>query len=379
MYVDEEVEQLSNIIQVGDVVYAAGSKGSYVFIAAYSGGGRLWATTINLGGSVTILNFNLEGGVLELIAHSRLQNVTRLNLVRVGLDGAVIDSSSYTVNPRLFPLTALRIGDSIYIAGASYILGYNFNYMVARVSGKGVEWVQEEIGGPGDEVLKCAGITLGSRLLLAGDNGTSVSIMIVSQLGDLLRHYVISYTNVTVTINGCLRLSDSKFILYGALDGRPLLIPVIVESNLDIRVPSQNIGDITGVITAGAGYGDIMAFYATSGNQQVILVYMFSDSQLKLLGAVNITGVEGNLIALSGAYTNTSLAFAGYIVDGKPRASVLSLTLTVTSATRGRIGVPEIPLLNFIGDVRLTLALLATIVALSAYITYTRVKRRSKA
>jgi hypothetical protein len=57
-------------------------------------------------------------------------------------------------------------------------------------------------GGPGDDVLKCISLTLGSRILVAGDNGTSISIMILSQTGDILRNYVMPYRNMTVTING---------------------------------------------------------------------------------------------------------------------------------------------------------------------------------
>jgi phosphoheptose isomerase len=39
-YDDVEARELSSTVQVGDVVYAAGTKGRYVFIAAYRGGGE---------------------------------------------------------------------------------------------------------------------------------------------------------------------------------------------------------------------------------------------------------------------------------------------------------------------------------------------------
>jgi hypothetical protein len=375
-HVDEEFQQFSNIVEAGGVVYVAGSKGAYVFVAAYDKGGRLWARSLNLGGNATVLNLSLEKGFLELIAHSRTFNATRLSIVRVGLDGTIAGSEHYTIYPRLFPLVALRIEDSVYIAGASYILGQNFNYMVARVSGKGVEWVQEDIGGPGSEVLKCAGVTLGSRILVVGDNGTSISIMIVSQLGDILKHYIISYANVSVALNGCLKLEDSKFIAYGAIGGRPLLIPLIVEPSLDIRVPSQNVGDMTGVITAGAGRGDIAAFYVTSGDQSVILVYRFKGSGLELIGAVNITDVARGFIALSASYSNNSLTYAGYLIGDKPKALILSLTMTLTDTLEKGPSLLRIPLLEYISDPRLTLALLLAIVVLSAYVAYGRVRMR---
>jgi hypothetical protein len=143
-YVDDEVKELSNVVQVGGVVYAAGSKGNYVFIAAYRGGDRLWATTVNVGGNASILGLNLEGGALGLVAYSRSYNITRIHKFIVGLDGAIVARQDYVINPRLFPLTSVAMGDSIYIAGASFILGDNLNYMVARVSAKGVEWVREE-------------------------------------------------------------------------------------------------------------------------------------------------------------------------------------------------------------------------------------------
>jgi len=358
------------------VVYVAGSKGAYVFIAAYDRDGRLWARSLNLGGNATVLNLSLEKGFLELIAYSRTFNVTRLSLVRVGLDGTIAGFEHYTIYPRLFPLVALRMEDSTYIAGASYILGHNFNYMVARVSGKGVEWVQEDIGGPGSEVLKCAGVTLGSRILVVGDNGTSVSIMIVSQLGDILKHYLISYANVSVALNGCLKLEDSKFIAYGAIGGRPLLIPLIVEPSLDITIPSQNVGDMTGVITVGAGRGDIAAFYVTSGDQSTILVYRFKGSGLELIGAVNITDVARGFIALSASYSNNSLTYAGYLIGDKPKALILSLTMTLTDTLEKGPGLLRIPLLEYISDPRLTLALLLAIVVLSAYVAYGRVRMR---
>ncbi len=374
-YLDAEVRELSNILQVGNMVYAVGSRSPYIFIATYREDGRVWAKTINIGGNVSILSFNLENGVLNLIAYSRSHNVSRIYLAKMGLDGSIITANYYTINLRLLPITAVRMEESIYIVGASYILGYNLNYMVARVSSKGVEWVLEDIGGFGDDVLKCVGVTLGSRLFVAGDNRTSVSVMIISQTGDIVSSYVISYPNTTITVNGCLRLTESKFVLYGALGGRPLLIPVIVKPNLEIEVQSQIVGDLLGVVTAGAVRGNILAFYVTSGNQSTILVYGFSDPQLKLLSAFNITSVARGFVALSGDFTNMSLTYVGYIIGDKPGALILSFTVTIIGKVE-RPGVPRIPLLDLIDDPKLTLTLLVIVTALLTYIAYSKAKRR---
>lgn len=376
-YVDEEVKELSNVVQVGGVVYAAGSKGNYVFIAAYRGGDRLWATTVNVGGNASILGLNLEGGALGLVAYSRSYNITRIHKFIVGLDGAIVARQDYIINPRLFPLTSVTMGDSIYIAGASFILGDNLNYMVARVSAKGVEWVREERGevggGPGDDVLKCIGLTLGSRILVAGDNGTSISIMILSQTGDILRNYVMPYRNMTVTINGCLKISDSTFILYGALGSRPLLIPLTIKPDLDVTASLLVVGDLVGVVTSTVGREDLVVPYVTNINQSLILIYKFNGSQLELLKAINMTEVARGFIALSGTLVNSNLALVGYTGYGKTGASVISLTIIVEER-EARLS--RIPFLDIIGDPRLTLTLLTVVVSLTAYIAYRRVRRR---
>ena len=378
-YDDVEARELSSTVQVGDVVYAAGTKGRYVFIAAYRGGERLWATTYNVGGNASVLslNLNLEGGALKLIAYSRLHNITKLHLLTLNLNGGIVAREDYTVNPRLFPLAAVAVGDSIYVAGASFIFGDSLNYMVARVSAKGVEWVKEDRedvgGGFGDDILKCIGLTLGSRLFVAGDNGTSVSIMIVSQTGDVVRNYVVAYPNVTVTVNGCFKVSDSTFILYGALNYRPMLMPIAIKPDLDIVASLLVVGDLVGIITAMAGEGSIIAPYVVSANQSVILIYRFNGSHLELLNLVNVTGVAGGFVALSGTLLNSSLTYAGY---DKMGAKVVSFIILLEE--RGA-RVSRIPLFDVIGDPRLTATLLAVIVSFTLYIAYRRVKGRRPA
>jgi hypothetical protein len=293
------------------------------------------------------------------------------------LNGGIVAREDYTVNPRLFPLAAVAVGDSIYVAGASFIFGDSLNYMVARVSAKGVEWVKEDRedvgGGFGDDILKCIGLTLGSRLFVAGDNGTSVSIMIVSQTGDVVRNYVVAYPNVTVTVNGCFKVSDSTFILYGALNYRPMLMPIAIKPDLDIVASLLVVGDLVGIITAMAGEGSIIAPYVVSANQSVILIYRFNGSHLELLNLVNVTGVAGGFVALSGTLLNSSLTYAGY---DKMGAKVVSFIILLEE--RGA-RVSRIPLFDVIGDPRLTATLLAVIVSFTLYIAYRRVKGRRPA
>jgi len=369
-YVDVEVRELSGVVYANGTIYAAGSTGSYVVVAAYRDGARLWMQTISLPGSPSILDFKLKGGALDAIVYTRAQANSSLWLLRVGLDGSLLERRVYaTLYPRIFPLVALRIGDSIYVAGSSYLLGFELNYMVARVSERGVEWVIEDLGGPGNDSFKCLVAVAGSRLLAAGDNTTSALIALISQTGSILGYTTISYPNSTITVNGCLKLSESRVVLYGALNARPLILPVAVDQE---RVAPEEVKvlNLTGVITAAASRGDLLAFYMSSGDSSLLAVYSIEGSVLKLLNVYNITGVARGYIALSAAFENSRLASAA-----SNGASALILSLVITLA-QSEPRLPRISFLEVLGDPRLTLVLSTLIVLLAATIAYLRLRRR---
>lgn len=373
MYVDEEVKVLSHIAYLNGTIYATGSTDNYVVIAAYKNGSRLWVQTVSLPGDTEILDFQAAGGILEVIAYSRSTSNTSLWVIRFNPKGELLEKVLFsTIYPRLIPITALRLGDSIYVAGSSYILGQGLNYMVARVSPRGVEWVQEDLGGWGNDTLKCLTTIIGSRLLVAGDNRTTASIIILSQTGGITRHYIISYPNLTITINGCLRLSESQIVLYGALGVLPMVAMAIVKPDLSLNITVRVVSNTTGIVTAASSRGDTIVFYVTSGDETFLILYTLRDSQLNPVTMVNVTSVARGFIALSSALGDSRLVYVG-----SNGVSAFILSLLVLQAYEGGIPrLPRIPLLDVIGDPRLTVALLTIIIVMVVFIAYNRLKAR---
>ncbi|MEM2348286.1 MAG: hypothetical protein QXG64_01075, partial [Acidilobaceae archaeon] len=146
-YEDFEIGRVESILVNDSIVYAIGSRDSYVNIASYyaNGNGRLWFKSINLGGNVTILNSYIDESYINIIAYSRRLGNTSIYIVKIPLANGKVNVEYYSsMYPRLYPTRAVSIGESIYVSGSSFIVGYDYDYMVARVSRSGVDWVKED-------------------------------------------------------------------------------------------------------------------------------------------------------------------------------------------------------------------------------------------
>ena len=373
-YVDVEIRELSWVTYYNGTFYAAGSTGNYVIVAAYRDGVRLWMQSISLPGNSSILNLSYRDGVLDVIAYSRLQANTSIWVVRLNPKGEVLDKRLYAnLPPRFLPLTALPLGDSIYIAGASYILGQEFNYMVARVSQKGVEWFLEDMGSRGVDVVKCLTTTLGSRLVAVGDNSTNIYVMLLSQTGNLLSHSLLSYpnTNLTLSVNGCTKLSETEILVYGALSIRPFIALVSTSPGLGINITSLRvIANITGVVTTATANHGIITLYISSGDQALIAVYRVEGGELRFLNIYNVTDIARGYIALSASPGDSRLAYVG---SNGVSAFILALVMVVQEGGVGRL--PRIPVLDVIGDPRLTAILLTVILVTIIFVAYRKRRR----
>ncbi len=369
VYLEEpEVNSIQYVYLVNETLYAAGSKGPYLIVLAYRGVERLWAQSVNLEGNVSVLNMEVKRGLINIIASSRSFNNNTLWTVKLDTNGSIVEKTQIKINLRLDPLKAIALGDAIYIAGSSLILGVENHYMVARVSSKGVEWVREDLD---LGYFKCLNEVAGGRLLAVGDNGTTGLIVILSQTGEVLRSYSISFNETSLRILGCTRAAGREYYITGSAGALPTLIRLTIGGNLEISVNFTIVGGIRGVGTSIAQIGDYILVNTITQNGTLILIFNTS-SNLKLIGYYNVTRVTGvNPIALEASTFNNRVAYGGF---HSRSGYILILELSPPRID----AIAPIGILTLIGDPRFTIALIIAIVALLAIAVYTRVARKKQ-
>ncbi|MEM4428894.1 MAG: hypothetical protein QXJ33_03520 [Acidilobaceae archaeon] len=369
-YEDFEIGRVESILVNDSIVYAIGSRDSYVNIASYyaNGSGRLWFKSINLGGNVTILNSYIDESYINIIAYSRRLGNTSIYIVKIPLANGKVNVEYYSsMYPRLYPTRAVSIGESIYVSGSSFIVGYDYDYMVARVSRSGVDWVREDYSILGRGEFKCVMRAPGDRIMAIGDNRSIVLISILSQLGDTIADYSLRFNNLTVSILDCSKVSSDSYIIVGAINVFPLIILVKINSLSKIEDVRYLIINNTIGLATSATYvkGLAIVYIITGSNSNLLSVYSLNNNDLNLLAVYNITKYTGgNAIALASASQEHRVAIGG-VRENKGFIIILNLT-------REEVKIPSIPGLHILEDLRLTIGLVIVILTLLAYAVYKR-------
>lgn len=365
---EPEVDSIQYVYLANETLYAAGSRGPYLIVLAYRGVDRLWAQSVNLGGNVSVLNMEVKRGLINIIASSRSTNNNTLWTVKLDTNGSIVEKAYTRINLRLNPLRAIALGDSVYIVGSSLILGVEDHYMIARVSSRGVEWVREDMG---LGYFKCINEVAGGRLLAVGDNGAAGLIVIISQTGEVLRSYSISFNNTNLKILGCWGAGREQY-LTGSAGAIPILMRLSIGGNLEISLNFTIVEGVGGVGTSLAQIGDYMLVNTITQNGTLILIFNIGGN-LKLIGYYNVTRVTGvNPIALEASTSNSRVAYGGFH-DKSGYILILEFSPPKSEA------ITPIGVLTLIGDPRLTIALIVAIVALLAIALYIRLSRRKQA
>lgn len=355
----DEMVAVEKIVVTDEALVLVGTRESYLVSQGLSRRWEpLWLSTLSFPGKVSLLELYSDGKSAYAIVAVKGED-HYVAKVRIGPRSEV--EKTYPIFPRLFPMSAVDLGGSIFIAGSHLTIFEDVDYMIARLDERGPVWIIEDKGGRGNEHYKCLFVTPNGRLLAIGDNGEIIVVTLLNQLGGLVANYTIKFSDPAMVLD-CQNAGRGEYLISGTLAGLPLIIWLPVSGS-SIEAPRQLvIGDLKGVATNSIEVGNAtISFIATEQDNMMLLI---DSRDQKILGHWNLSWRGGPI--LSSAFWDGILVIGGKgKAGGEARAlSFLLLDHKEESGILARLSQPGLTLL------------LLLLVAISAIIAY---KRRASA
>ncbi|MCX8195651.1 MAG: hypothetical protein N3F67_00985 [Acidilobaceae archaeon] len=303
-------------VAISDAVYAFGMRGNYLTVAKYSfNGTRLWLSTLDLKAGAEILSVEQAGEDLTAILSQRRDAQNILLKVRVSPKGDIAVEKRAELPPRLFPYDAVELGKTIYIAGSSYSFLTDMDFMVARVD-EGLGWIIEEVGGAGDQGYRCILRAPGDRLLAVGVGGNSVVMTIVSQLGDVVGNYSLSFERGRPEVFDCVQVAPGAYAIVGRLERFPLVIRAEVSSSRLTNVSYSVVADLPGAAVGVSSLGGAAAVSIVSHKGPVLALYDMRGAEPRLTRSFNLSHLGREAYVLSSASRGSAVALGGARGEG---------------------------------------------------------------
>ncbi|MEN2999679.1 MAG: hypothetical protein ABDH61_03805 [Acidilobaceae archaeon] len=321
---DIELGRLEAVV-FSDAVYAVGKRGSYLTLAKYGAdGSRVWFNSLDLKANLSVLN--AWAGEKELVVIVNLRKGTNNTILKlaVGERGEVSVESMASLFPRFYPYDVVEVGKAMYIAGASYSVLADLDYLIARVE-EAVVWSIEELGGAGNQGYRCILRAPEDRLLAVGIGERSVVVTLVSQLGDVLGNYSLSFVGAQPEVLDCAEVGGGVYASVGRLDGVPLVVKLVMTSSDLVQVSYSLLSDLPGVATAVTAIPGGVAVTLASPKGPVLALYDMQGPDPRLVLSYNLTAVK-NLGPIAVAAAVEKIVVGG---EAGGRASLVSAELLV--------------------------------------------------
>lgn len=354
-----EMIAVERVVATESSIYLLGTRENYLIAQRLSSlWGRSPLLTISFPASVSLVGAYAEGGVAYALVAVRDRDPY---VAKVRLAESPVVEKRYPMYPRYYPLSAVELGDSLFVAGSHLTIFDDVDYMIARLGERGPLWSIEDKGGRGNESYRCLLVTPEGRLLALGDSGENIVVTVLTQLGDVISNSTIRY-NRAVRITDCYASSGGRYLISGTVSGLPLIAWLHLEGSTVKGIKQLIINDTIGVATSIIEVGNATISFVASidGSNKVVI----ADSRSMIIIAHWDIALQGGLV-LASTFWNGSIVAAG---KGRQGGEMVALSLLL-------IENKEPNLLARLSDPGITL-LLILLVSAAALLAY---KRRQSA